>query len=72
MKNILLVEDDPEITSLLNLHFSSQTYNLITAANGAQAKKEILDHDFNLIILDITLPDTNGMELCKLFRKGCL
>lgn len=70
MKNILLVEDDPEITSLLNLHFSSQSYNLIGAANGESAKKEILKNQFHLIILDITLPDTNGMELCKLFRKN--
>jgi DNA-binding response OmpR family regulator len=69
MKNILLVEDDPEITSLLNLHFSSQSYNLISAINGNNAKHEVLKNTFNLIILDITLPDTNGLELCKFFRK---
>jgi len=68
MKNILLVEDDPEITSLLNLHFSSQAYNLIAAANGKDAMEEVLKNSFNLIILDITLPDTNGLELCKFFR----
>ncbi len=70
MKNILLVEDDPEISSLLNLHFSSQTYNLIAAANGKDAMDEVLKTQFSLIILDITLPDINGMELCKLLRKN--
>lgn len=70
MKNILLVEDDPEITRLLDLHFSSQAYNLIAAANGKDAIEEVLKMQFNLIILDITLPDTNGMELCKLLRKN--
>ncbi len=70
MKNILLVEDDPEITRLLNLHFSSQTYNLIAAANGKDAMDEVLKTQFSLIILDITLPDINGMELCKLLRKN--
>jgi DNA-binding response OmpR family regulator len=70
MKNILLVEDDPEISSLLNLHFSSQTYNLVAAANGKDAMEEVLKTQFNLIILDITLPDTNGMELCKLLRTN--
>jgi DNA-binding response OmpR family regulator len=70
MKSILLVEDDPEISKLLNLHFSSQAYNLIAAANGKDAMEEVLKNSFNLIILDITLPDTNGMELCKVFRKN--
>ncbi len=70
MKSILLVEDDPEISKLLNLHFSSQTYNLIAAANGKDAMDEVLKTQFSLIILDITLPDINGMELCKLLRKN--
>jgi DNA-binding response OmpR family regulator len=68
MKNVLLVEDDPEISNLLNLHFSSQSYNLITALDGKNARQEILKLTFNLIILDITLPDTSGLELCKFFR----
>lgn len=70
MKNILLVEDDPEIASLLTLHFSSKDYNLVTAIDGASAKKEMTGNDFNLIILDITLPDINGLELCKFFRRS--
>ncbi|MDQ6815664.1 MAG: response regulator transcription factor [Bacteroidota bacterium] len=69
MKDILLVEDDPELANLLNLHFSSQSYNLVTAGNGKDAIKEISALRFNLIILDIGLPDTNGLELCKLIRK---
>ncbi len=70
MKNILLVEDDLEIASLLNLHFSSRDYNLIAAIDGAKAKKELLNNNFHLIILDITLPDTNGMDLCKFCRNN--
>lgn len=69
MKNILLVEDDVEITNLLSLHFSSNSFNLIPARNGNDAKQIALKNSFNLIILDITLPDTNGLELCKFFRQ---
>ncbi|MGI8635888.1 MAG: response regulator [Segetibacter sp.] len=54
MKNILLVEDDAEITGLLNLYFSSQAYNLVSAADGETAKKKIADKSYDLIILDIT------------------
>jgi DNA-binding response OmpR family regulator len=70
MKNILLIEDDREIARLLNLHFSSPGYNLIAAENGKDAMEKVLKNNLNLIILDISLPDTNGMELCRLIRKS--
>jgi DNA-binding response OmpR family regulator len=69
MKNILLVEDDPEITGLLNLHFRSQAYNFVTAPDGRTARDKVLEGNFHLIILDITLPDISGLELCQFFRK---
>lgn len=70
MKNILLVEDDPEITKLLKLHFDSQGYVLISCHSGEEAIQKIAGDAFNLIILDITLPGINGMELCKIFRDS--
>lgn len=70
MKNILLVEDDPEISKLLNLHFNSQTYCLTSCSKGEEAMKKVLKDKFDLIILDITLPDLSGMELCKKFREN--
>jgi DNA-binding response OmpR family regulator len=69
MKNILLVEDDPEITSLLNLHFDSGLYSLTCSSTGKEAIEKVATNDFHLIILDITLPDCNGMEICKKMRK---
>ena len=70
MKKILLVEDDPEITRLLKLHFDSQTYIISSCYNGEEALKTIAHNKFDLIILDITLPGMNGMELCKTFREN--
>lgn len=70
MNNILLVEDDPEITKLLKLHFDSQAYLISSCLSGEEAIKKIAEGKFDLIILDITLPGINGMELCKNFRKN--
>jgi len=69
MKKILLVEDDPEITKLLKLHLHSQAYMLFSSLSGEEAIQKIAHDTFNLIILDITLPGINGMELCKIFRE---
>lgn len=69
MRNILLVEDDPDIARLLSLHFDSQTYQLTCCNNGKEAIQKALSQDFHLILLDIMLPDCNGMEVCKTLRQ---
>lgn len=68
MNKVLLVEDDPEITRLLKLHFESQAYQLKTCTNGEEAITAFEKEKFELVILDITLPGINGMEICKLIR----
>ncbi|MDQ6901692.1 MAG: response regulator transcription factor [Bacteroidota bacterium] len=70
MKNILLVEDDTEITNLLNLHFDANIYTLTFCALGKEAVDTFLNNHFDLVILDITLPDANGLEICKTIRKN--
>lgn len=70
MKSILLVEDDLEITKLLNLHLNTQLYDLTSCINGAEAINKAANNHFDLIILDITLPDISGLELCKKFREN--
>ncbi|MGI8952663.1 MAG: response regulator transcription factor [Chitinophagaceae bacterium] len=69
MKNLLLVEDDPEITKLLELHLQSDLFRLTSCNNGKDAIDKILNNNFNLIILDIMLPDLSGMEVCKYLRN---
>lgn len=68
MQNILLVEDDPEITRLLNLHFNAAHYSLTSCVTGKDALKNISTEAYDLIMLDISLPDGNGMEICKQLR----
>ncbi len=68
MQNILLVEDDPEISRLINLHFDSPQYKLTSCATFASAMTNLYNSDYNLVILDISLPDGNGLEICKHIR----
>lgn len=68
MKNILLVEDDPEITKLLQLHYKEPNYQLTATASGKDGLDKALAGNFDLIILDLTLPDMDGMEVCRGIR----
>jgi DNA-binding response OmpR family regulator len=69
MKEILLVEDDAQIANLLNLHFQPNVYKLTFCKNGEEAIEKATSNEFNLVILDIMLPDINGMEVCKKLRE---
>lgn len=69
MKNILLVEDDPQIANLLHLHLRSPQYKLESCTKGQDAFARVTSGDFNLIILDIMLPDMNGIQLCRQLRE---
>jgi len=68
MQNILLVEDDPEITKLISLHLDAAHYKLTSSTTGREALKNICSEIYHLIILDISLPDSNGLEICKQVR----
>ena len=68
MKNILLVEDDQQITTLLNLHLNSPSHLLTSCGKGLEALNKIENNAFDLIILDIMLPDISGLSICKKLR----
>jgi DNA-binding response OmpR family regulator len=70
MKNILLVEDDPQITNLLNLHLHEPFYRVTACDRGMMALETLAGSTFHLVILDIMLPDLNGIEICRRIREG--
>lgn len=68
MKNVLIIEDDPEIVRLLEIHLTDLGCNIHKAGNGPLGLQLALDRNLDLIILDIMLPGMDGIEICKKIR----
>ncbi|MDX1617924.1 MAG: response regulator transcription factor [Balneolaceae bacterium] len=65
---ILIVEDDTEISELVQLNLQDQGYRTEISAEGDEAYQKIVTGRYDLIILDLMLPGTDGLEICKRMR----
>lgn len=70
MKKILIIEDDQEIMSLLSQKISDAGYQVIEARDGEEGLKLLRSNEPDLVLLDIILPNVDGLELLK--RKQAL
>lgn len=68
-KRILLVEDDDDIAGLLDLHLSDEGHRVDVVGDGDEGLDRALTGDYDLIILDIMLPGTNGFDICRRLRQ---
>jgi two-component system alkaline phosphatase synthesis response regulator PhoP len=66
---ILLVEDDPDISELLEYNLKIAGYEIINANNGFAALKKIKEKP-DLVLLDVMMPEINGYEVCKRIRQN--
>lgn len=66
---ILLVDDEPDILEIISYNLTAQGYNVITANNGVQAVKKAKKEQPHLIILDVMMPEMDGIEACEQIRK---
>jgi len=66
---ILIIEDDIWIANSLKLYIENSGYDVETYNTGLDACEEILSGDYDLIVLDINLPEKNGIEICKIVRQ---
>ena len=67
-RRILVVEDDPDISTLVELHLADAGYEVELEANGKAGLERALDHTLDLVILDIMLPGVDGLEICRRLR----
>jgi two-component system copper resistance phosphate regulon response regulator CusR len=68
MANICLVEDEQKVSAFICKGLEEHGYKLKVAKDGATAKTLLQTADFDLLILDVMLPDINGIELCRQIR----
>lgn len=69
MKKILLVEDEMHVVSFIKKGLTEEGFDVTVAFDGNTGLQLFYDNQFDLIILDIMLPDKNGLEVCKDVRK---
>jgi DNA-binding response OmpR family regulator len=68
-ERVLLIEDDPSIVAGLELNLSLEGYEVLTAADGESGYQLAVDRAPDLILLDIMLPGTNGLEVLRRLRE---
>ncbi|MGV3641844.1 MAG: response regulator [Adhaeribacter sp.] len=66
---ILLVEDEPKVASFIKKGLEEQSYEVDQAYDGFFGKKLALENEYDLIILDVILPQKNGLEVCREIRQ---
>lgn len=66
MINIIMIEDDNEIASLLTEYLSKFNMRLVNFNNPNDGLEVLKKHDFDILILDLSLPDIDGLEVCRL------
>jgi two-component system alkaline phosphatase synthesis response regulator PhoP len=67
---ILLVDDEPDILEIVGYNLSNEGYQIITAENGLEAVKKAKKELPQLIILDVMMPEMDGIEACEIIRKN--
>jgi len=67
-RNILVVDDEPQITRVLQTTLTSQGYGIRTADDGQQALQEMKSWSPDLVITDLRMPNMDGLQLCRAIR----
>lgn len=70
MARILIIEDETAIAELERDYLELSGYEVVIADDGAKGKKAALEEAFDLVILDLMLPGSDGFEICKAVREA--
>ena len=70
LKKVLLIDDDEDLRQALSEQLlMTENFDVHEGASGTEALEKIKQHSYDLLVLDVGLPDTDGRELCRLIRK---
>ena len=70
IKKVLLIDDDEDLRDALSEQLlMTEGFDVYEGASGAEALEKVKQQSYDLLILDVGLPDTDGRELCRLIRK---
>ncbi|MGL5614937.1 MAG: response regulator transcription factor [Sarcina sp.] len=69
MKKILVVEDDIQIQELISEFLKAQDYEVDCANDGVLGYSKVKEKEYDLIIMDVMMPNMDGYSLCKMVRK---
>jgi DNA-binding response OmpR family regulator len=67
-RTVVVVEDDPNIADLLDVYLREAGFRVLQAANGERGLELIAQHQPQMVLLDIGLPDIDGFEVCRRLR----
>jgi DNA-binding response OmpR family regulator len=70
MSRILIVEDEPAIAFTLESDLEAEGYEIAVVSDGVEAVQRALSEPFDLILLDVMLPNKDGFEVCRELRRG--
>jgi DNA-binding response OmpR family regulator len=70
VKTVLIVDDEPGIVRLVRDYLERAGFGVMTAANGAEALREFSRRRPDLVILDLTLPETDGLDVARAIRRA--
>lgn len=70
MEKILVVEDEKHISKLIRYNLEKAGFETVAAKSGEEALQILGKHEINLILLDIMLPDIDGLEVCRIIKQN--
>ncbi len=68
MPKVLLADDDPELLQSVSAWLQHHKYNVDMASDGAEAKEYMSQIEYDVLVIDWTMPSVSGIELCQWFR----
>ncbi|MCI6092640.1 response regulator transcription factor [bacterium] len=69
MKNILIADDNNQIIEVLKQYALKENYTVFTADNGSKTLEEFHKRDYDVILLDVMMPEIDGFEVCRRIRQ---